>query len=127
MTSERICGCGKGNRLDRRFCGRCGSALGATCGACGFDNDLADRHCGGCGAGTAGTSPGPAPAVRAHRPLPAPASPVAPIPLAHRLAELNRRMANADPVAGRSTVDAVPATGFAGETTLEEMTRVVST
>lgn len=44
------CGaCGNPNDPGRRFCRRCGSALGAFCGRCGFFNATDDDFCGGCG------------------------------------------------------------------------------
>ena len=37
------------NREGRKFCARCGSALGWSCSACGFANAAEDAFCGGCG------------------------------------------------------------------------------
>jgi class 3 adenylate cyclase/tetratricopeptide (TPR) repeat protein len=42
--------CGAENKPGRRFCSRCGAALGRTCAACGAANDPDDSFCGSCGA-----------------------------------------------------------------------------
>jgi class 3 adenylate cyclase/tetratricopeptide (TPR) repeat protein len=42
--------CQHENREGRRFCSKCGAALGASCPACGFTNEPGDEFCGGCGA-----------------------------------------------------------------------------
>lgn len=55
--------CELDNREGRKFCARCGGALGWTCSACGFANAPDDAFCGGCGrqvevpAGAASTPP----------------------------------------------------------------------
>jgi adenylate cyclase len=41
--------CELDNREGRKFCARCGGALGWTCSACGFGNAPGDAFCGGCG------------------------------------------------------------------------------
>ncbi|MGH2686002.1 MAG: adenylate/guanylate cyclase domain-containing protein, partial [Actinomycetota bacterium] len=41
--------CGTENRVGRKFCSRCGSALATACPACGVANDAADLFCGECG------------------------------------------------------------------------------
>ena len=41
--------CSRVNEPGRKFCGRCGAALAATCGDCGFVNKPDDHFCGGCG------------------------------------------------------------------------------
>jgi predicted component of type VI protein secretion system len=43
--------CRNPNDPGRRFCRRCGAALGAFCGRCGFFNAADDDFCGGCGGG----------------------------------------------------------------------------
>jgi class 3 adenylate cyclase/tetratricopeptide (TPR) repeat protein len=42
--------CGSDNPSGKRFCGDCGTALGASCPACGADNPPDKRFCGDCGA-----------------------------------------------------------------------------
>jgi hypothetical protein len=42
------CSCEQLNDPWRRYCGRCGNALGTSC-RCGFPNREEDRYCGGCG------------------------------------------------------------------------------
>src|SRR5262249_50950430 len=56
--------CELDNRDGRKFCARCGGALGWTCGVCGFANAPDDAFCGGCGrqAERAAASASPAPA-----------------------------------------------------------------
>jgi class 3 adenylate cyclase/predicted ATPase len=58
--------CGHDNRVDRRFCGRCGAALAIACAACGRANEPDEKFCGGCG--TALTAE--APAIGAAAPAP---------------------------------------------------------
>lgn len=41
--------CGAENKPERRFCARCGTALGQLCGNCGATNDPDDAFCGACG------------------------------------------------------------------------------
>jgi class 3 adenylate cyclase/predicted ATPase len=41
--------CDHQNRAERRFCARCGAALGHVCAACGAANEAEDKFCGGCG------------------------------------------------------------------------------
>src|SRR5262245_26763216 len=41
--------CNHENRAERRFCGRCGTALPVPCPACGATNDPGENFCGGCG------------------------------------------------------------------------------
>jgi class 3 adenylate cyclase/predicted ATPase len=41
--------CGQANRPRRRFCARCGNALGVRCATCGTSNDPGDEFCGSCG------------------------------------------------------------------------------
>ncbi len=57
--------CGAENKPGRRFCSRCGTALGRTCPACGASNDPDDAFCGACGsaleAAPAPSAPAPAP------------------------------------------------------------------
>jgi class 3 adenylate cyclase/tetratricopeptide (TPR) repeat protein len=55
--------CGHDNRVDRRFCGQCGTALALSCAACGFSNDPGEKFCGGCGKPLAAGPPAPAPPV----------------------------------------------------------------
>lgn len=38
--------CGADNRVGRKFCGRCGAALGITCSACGTANEPDELFCG---------------------------------------------------------------------------------
>ena len=45
----RCARCEADNRAGRRFCSRCGAALGLGCASCGFQNDPGDEFCGGCG------------------------------------------------------------------------------
>src|SRR5260221_4496441 len=42
--------CGRGNRLDARFCNGCGRPLAARCPACGADNEPSAQFCDACGA-----------------------------------------------------------------------------
>ncbi|MGY3341434.1 class 3 adenylate cyclase/tetratricopeptide (TPR) repeat protein [Bradyrhizobium sp. USDA 4472] len=41
--------CGHDNRVERKFCASCGSALSLDCPACGFANEHGARFCGECG------------------------------------------------------------------------------
>jgi class 3 adenylate cyclase len=41
--------CDHQNRSERRYCARCGAALGPVCAACGAANEPEDKFCGGCG------------------------------------------------------------------------------
>ncbi|MFL5768376.1 MAG: ATP-binding protein [Actinomycetota bacterium] len=41
--------CGAENRLGRKFCSECGSALAVVCPSCGAANEPGDRFCGECG------------------------------------------------------------------------------
>jgi len=52
--------CNLDNREGRKFCARCGGALGWSCAACGFANDAGDRFCGGCGTPAAAPASPPA-------------------------------------------------------------------
>ena len=61
-------GCGRDNKPNRRYCGRCGHNLAPICKGCRFENDAADRFCGGCGerlgASNGGTTVQPPPPRR---------------------------------------------------------------
>lgn len=48
MSEAIRCTCERLNDPWRRYCGRCGNALGTSC-RCGFPNSEDDRYCGGCG------------------------------------------------------------------------------
>lgn len=48
VTEPIRCSCDRLNDPWRRYCGRCGNALGTSC-RCGFPNGEDDRYCGGCG------------------------------------------------------------------------------
>jgi class 3 adenylate cyclase/tetratricopeptide (TPR) repeat protein len=57
--------CDLDNREGRKFCAKCGAALGWACADCGFANSPGDGFCGGCGRSASGPTPGvgsPAPA-----------------------------------------------------------------
>jgi class 3 adenylate cyclase/tetratricopeptide (TPR) repeat protein len=41
--------CNLENRVGRKFCAACGSALPISCQECGFANEPAESYCGGCG------------------------------------------------------------------------------
>ena len=45
--------CDLENREGRKFCAKCGAALGWACPDCGFANSPGDSFCGGCGRSTA--------------------------------------------------------------------------
>src|SRR5262249_55187940 len=60
--------CGHANRLDRRFCAKCGAAIVSICAACDAANEPGEKFCGGCGA----RLPTVAPASGAPTPTPAP-------------------------------------------------------
>src|SRR5262245_19473608 len=62
--------CGSANRLDRRFCAECGTALASNCTACGAANEPGEKFCGGCGE----RLPTMAPATGAPTPTPEPDS-----------------------------------------------------
>lgn len=57
--------CGAENRVGRRFCGECGTALAKTCPVCGAPNDQADKFCGECGSPLTASASAPAPPVAA--------------------------------------------------------------
>lgn len=52
-AGARVCGCGRHNRPERRYCGDCGTTLVSACSGCGFANDAGDRFCGQCAAALA--------------------------------------------------------------------------
>jgi class 3 adenylate cyclase/tetratricopeptide (TPR) repeat protein len=52
----RCTNCNVENRLGRKFCASCGSALPVPCQACGFANEATEQFCGGCGLPLAGNS-----------------------------------------------------------------------
>src|SRR5215469_7460488 len=43
--------CDLENREGRKFCAKCGAALGWVCPDCGFANSPGESFCGGCGRG----------------------------------------------------------------------------
>src|ERR1043165_3301363 len=49
INAMRCRHCDLDNREGRKFCAKCGAALGWACAACGFANEAGDRFCGGCG------------------------------------------------------------------------------
>src|SRR5262245_50083310 len=49
--------CDSDNREGRKFCARCGAALGWMCADCGFANSPDEDYCGGCGRGVAPSRP----------------------------------------------------------------------
>ena len=48
--------CGTENRIGRKFCSSCGTALAFACKSCGAANEPSDRFCGECGAELGGAS-----------------------------------------------------------------------
>jgi class 3 adenylate cyclase/predicted ATPase len=51
--------CHHDNRVGRRFCAECGTALAARCAACGATNEPGEKFCGACGASLGHTAAGP--------------------------------------------------------------------
>ena len=45
----RCAKCDAENRVGRKFCASCGSALPIPCRVCGFANEATEQFCGGCG------------------------------------------------------------------------------
>ena len=41
--------CGEANRVGRKFCAQCGTALAVACASCGAANEPGERFCGECG------------------------------------------------------------------------------
>jgi class 3 adenylate cyclase/tetratricopeptide (TPR) repeat protein len=53
--------CGADNRAGRKFCARCGTALGIACPACATANQPDELFCGECGSPLAAPAPSPSP------------------------------------------------------------------
>jgi predicted ATPase/class 3 adenylate cyclase len=55
----RCVNCGADNRVGRKFCAECGTALAIACPACGTANQPGEKFCGECGTALTATDPVP--------------------------------------------------------------------